>query len=195
MAKRQSAMEGMGLKFIEIPLTGAYIIELEPFRDDRGLFARTFCQKEFATIGFQKQIVQINHSISRQKGSIRGMHYQAPPACETKIIRCVQGAVMDVMVDIRNDSSTFLAWYGVELSKENMRMVLIPEGFAHGFQTLTALVELIYHHSAFYSPEHERGLRYDDPALAIHWPLKVSDLSERDKNYPLLGKDFSGIQC
>ncbi|MGD9973836.1 MAG: dTDP-4-dehydrorhamnose 3,5-epimerase [Desulfatirhabdiaceae bacterium] len=182
------------MKFIATPMAGAYVIELEPFQDDRGLFARTFCQKEFASIGFDRQIVQINHSITRQKGTIRGLHFQVPPACETKIIRCVQGAVFDVMVDIRNGSSTFLQWYGVELSKDNMRMVLIPKGFAHGFQTLTDDVALIYHHSDFYSPPHERGLRYDDHTLAIHWPLSVSDLSGRDKNHPLLEEDFFGIQ-
>lgn len=182
------------MKFIEASLAGAYVIELEPFRDERGLFVRTFCQKEFASIGFHKQIVQINHSVTRQKGAVRGLHYQLPPACETKIIRCVQGTVFDVMVDIRKRSSTYLKWHGVELSKDNMQMVFIPEGFAHGFQTLTDNAELIYHHSEFYNPEYERGLRFDDPALAIHWPLKVSDLSERDKNHPLLGGDFSGIR-
>ena len=141
--------------------------------DDRGLFARTFCQKEFTVIGFGKQIVQINHSVTRQKGTIRGLHYQLPPACETKIIRCVQGAVFDVMVDIRAGSATFMQWHAATLSKDNMRMVFIPEGFAHGFQTLTDNAELIYHHSAFYKPEYERGLRFDDPVLAIHWPLSV----------------------
>ncbi|TRZ87846.1 MAG: dTDP-4-dehydrorhamnose 3,5-epimerase [Methanosarcinales archaeon] len=181
------------MKFVEAPLAGAYVIELEPFLDERGLFARTFCQKEFATIGFHKQIVQINHSVTSQKGAIRGMHYQLPPACETKIIRCVQGKVFDVMVDRRAGSPTFMQWHGVELSKDNMRMIYIPEGFAHGFQTLTDNAELIYHHSAFYSPEYERGLRFDDPALAIKWPLKANGVSERDKNHPLLGEDFSGI--
>ena len=174
------------MKFIETPIAGAYYIELEPFPDERGLFVRTFCQEEFSKIGFHKQIVQINHSLTRRKGTIRGMHYQLPPASETKIIRCVQGMVFDVMVDIRAGSPTFKHWYGVELSKENMRMVYIPEGFAHGFQTLTDNVELIYHHSAFYNPTHERGLRYDDPALMISWPLKITGVSERDKKHPLL---------
>ena len=182
------------MKFVEAPLAGAYVIELEPFQDERGLFARTFCQNEFAKIGFYKQIVQINHSITRQKGAIRGMHYQLPPACETKIIRCVQGEVFDVMVDIRSGSPTFMQWYEVELSKDNLRMVYIPEGFAHGFQSLTDNVELIYHHSAFYSPESERGLRFDDPVLAFHWPLSVRAVSSKDQSYPLIDNNFKGIE-
>ncbi len=181
------------MKFADTPLSGAYVIELEPFFDDRGFFTRTFCQKEFAEIGFNKKIVQINHSLTRQKGSIRGMHYQLQPDCEIKIIRCVRGKVLDVMVDIRAGSSTFMKWHGVELSQETMRMVYIPEGFAHGFQTLTDNVELIYHHSAFYSPENERGLRYDDEKFAIKWPLPASFVSAKDRNYPFLGDEFKGI--
>ena len=182
------------MKFIETPLAGAYTIELEAFRDERGLFVRTFCQKELATIGFHKQIVQINHSVTRKKGAIRGVHYQRPPACEIKIIRCIQGTVFDVMVDIRSGSPTFMRWYGLELSKANMRMVYIPEGFAHGFQTLTDNAELIYHHSAFYSPANENILRYDDPVLAINWPLPVSVTSLKDQNCPLINNDFAGIK-
>lgn len=185
---------GGRMKFVEAPLAGAYVIELEPFLDERGLFARTFCQKEFATIGFHKQIVQINHSVTSQKGAIRGMHYQLPPACETKIIRCVQGKVFDVMVNIRTGSPTFMKWHGVELSKENMRMVYIPEGFAHGFQALTDNAELSYLSSAFYSPEYERGLRFDDPALAIKWPLPASAISPKDQSYPLIDNNFKGIE-
>ena len=180
--------------FVEAPLAGAYTIELEPFRDERGLFARTFCQKEFAKIGFHKQIVQINHSVTKQKGAIRGIHYQLPPVCEIKIIRCVQGKVFDVMVDLRAGSPTFMKWHGVELSHKNMRMVYIPEGFAHGFQAITDNAELIYHHSEFYSPEHEHGLRFDDPALAIKWPLPVGEISPRDRSYPLIDDKFRGIE-
>jgi dTDP-4-dehydrorhamnose 3,5-epimerase len=181
------------MKFVQTPLVGAYLIELEPFLDARGFFARTFCRKEFAGIGFDKEIVQINHSLTRQKGAIRGMHYQRPPAGEIKIIRCIQGSVFDVMVDLRAGSSTFRHWYGVELSKDNLRMVYIPEGFAHGFQTLTGKAELIYHHSAFYSPEDERGLRFDDPFLAIRWPLPAVGVSAKDRNYPLLDHHFKGV--
>ncbi|RPI68886.1 MAG: dTDP-4-dehydrorhamnose 3,5-epimerase [Geobacteraceae bacterium] len=181
------------MKFIETPLAGAYVIELEPFRDERGLFARTFCQEEFCQIGFHKQIVQINHSVTRKKGAIRGMHYQNPPACEAKLIRCVHGAIFDVMVDLRADSQTFLHHFGVELSKDNMRMVFIPEGFAHGFQTLTDDAELVYHHSALYNPQCADGFRYDDPALAIDWPLPAGAVSPKDRGYPLIGKSFKGI--
>jgi dTDP-4-dehydrorhamnose 3,5-epimerase len=181
------------MKFILTPLAGAYVIELEPFLDERGLFTRTFCQEEFAEIGFQNQIVQINHTVTRQKGSIRGMHYQLPPACEIKIIRCVKGKVFDIMVDLRTESPTFMQWHGVELTKNNMCMVFIPEGFAHGLQTLTDNAELIYHHSALYSPEHERGLRFNDPALAIDWPLPVGVISHKDMNYPLIDDSFKGV--
>lgn len=177
-----------------MPLAGAYAVELEPFLDDRGLFARTFCQKEFATIGFHKQIVQINHSVTRQRGTIRGMHYQLRPACETKIIRCVHGEVFDVMVDIRAGSPTFMQWHGVELSKDNLCMVYIPDGFAHGFQSLTDDAELIYLSSAFYNPEYERGLRFDDPVLAIKWPLPVSLISPKDQSCHFMAPTFKGIE-
>jgi dTDP-4-dehydrorhamnose 3,5-epimerase len=182
------------MKFFETPLAGAYVIELEPFQDERGLFARTFCQKELAKIDFTGQIVQINHSLTRQKGMIRGMHYQSPPACEIKIIRCIRGAVFDVMVDLRAGSPTLRLWYGVELSKENMHMVYIPAGFAHGFQALSDNAELIYHHSSFYEPDCEHGLRYDDPALAIEWPLPAGFISARDRNHPFLNDNFPGIK-
>jgi dTDP-4-dehydrorhamnose 3,5-epimerase len=184
---------GRSMKFIKTSLAGAYFVEIEPFRDERGLFARIFCQKEFNSVGFDKKIVQINHSITRQKGCIRGLHYQTQPACETKIIRCIQGAVFDVMVDIRKGSPTFLQWHGLELSKDNMRMAVIPEGFAHGFQAITDNVELIYHHSAFYCPEYSRGLKFDDPALAIQWPVSVTAISSKDKSYPLIDHNFKGI--
>ncbi|MFH1446407.1 MAG: dTDP-4-dehydrorhamnose 3,5-epimerase [Chloroflexota bacterium] len=182
------------MKFIETPLKGSFVIEIEPLQDERGIFSRTFCREEFAQIGFYKQIVQINHSITRQQGAIRGMHYQCLPACEAKIIRCVGGRVFDVMVDIRVNSSTFMQWYGVDLSEENMQMVYIPEGFAHGFQALTDNAQLIYHHSELYNPEHERGLRFNDPALAIEWPLAAGTISSKDQNYPLIDGSFRGIQ-
>lgn len=181
------------MKFIETPLAGAYTIELEPFFDERGFFARTYCLKEFGQIGFNKQIVQINHSHTKRKGTIRGMHCQLPPASEAKIIRCVHGKIFDVMVDIRKNSGTFRKWFSVELSAENMKMVYIPEGFAHGFQALTDDVQLIYHHSEFYNHEYENGLRFDDPALSINWPLPVSVISDKDRNYPLIDDSFKGI--
>lgn len=182
------------MRFIETPLSGAYVIELESFQDERGLFMRTFCQKEFAAIGFHEQIVQINHSITKHKGTIRGMHYQVPPAGEIKIIRCVQGKVWDVMVDIRKGSPSFKKWHGVELSQDNMSMAFIPEGFAHGFQALTDNTALIYHHSGFYSPENEQGLRFNDPTLSINWPLPACKISNRDQNFSLLTTTFQGIK-
>lgn len=181
------------MNFIATPLAGSFIVELEQFRDDRGCFARTFCQREFARIGFDGKIVQINHSLTRKPGTVRGMHYQRPPESEIKIIRCVAGAVFDVMVDLRAGSPTFLQWHGVELSAENLKMVFIPEGFAHGFQALTGGVELIYHHSAFYSPAHEGGVRHDDPALGIRWPLPATDLSARDRMFPPIDRHFKGL--
>jgi dTDP-4-dehydrorhamnose 3,5-epimerase len=182
------------MKFIKTPFEGAYVIELEPFRDERGFFARTFCERDFAGIGFDKHLVQINHSESSAKGAIRGMHYQRPPASEIKIIRCIKGAAYDVMVDLRKNSSTFMQWFGTELSEDNMRMVYIPEGFAHGFQTLTTVAGLIYHHSEFYNPEYEDGLRFNDPVLAIHWPFPVSVISKKDQNYPLMDNNFKGLE-
>jgi dTDP-4-dehydrorhamnose 3,5-epimerase len=182
------------MKWIETPLSGAYVAELEPFADERGMFVRVFCRKEFEKIGFHKSIVQINHSLTRRRGTIRGMHYQLPPASEVKIIRCLQGNVFDVMVDLRAGSPTFGQWHGTELSRDAMNVAYIPEGFAHGFQTLTDNAELIYLHSEFYSPEHERGLRFDDPALGIDWPLPANAVSPKDEGYALVGEDFGGIE-
>jgi len=181
------------MKFVETPLTGAYIIELEPFQDERGSFARMFCREEFRKIGFQKQIAQINHSMTRKAATIRGLHYQCPPAAEAKIIRCIRGKVFDVMVDIRKGSPGFLQFHGLELSPESLFMVYIPEGFAHGFQALTDNAELLYLHSALYTPQCELGLRFNDPALRIDWPLPVGAVSLRDQSYPLINVDFKGI--
>lgn len=181
------------MKFSKTPLSNVYEINPEPFRDDRGSFTRAFCKNEFAEIGFTKEIVQINHSLTLQKGTVRGLHFQAPPACEIKIIRCTQGLVFDVVVDIRAGSPTFLQWYGLEVSHDNMKMIYIPEGFAHGFQALTDNVELIYHHSEFYNPEYENGLRFDDPAISIKWPLPISCISKKDQGYAVINKNFKGL--
>lgn len=179
--------------FKETPLASAYIIDLEPFQDERGLFARTFCKNEFAEIGHEKEFVQFNHSETSTRGSIRGVHYQKPPYAETKLIRCIKGKVFDILVDIRQGSPTFLQWYGVELSAENKRMIYIPEGFAHGFQTLEPDTHLIYHHTAFYTPGFEGGLKYDDPRIGINWPLEPTVLSEKDQKYPLIDDTFTGV--
>ena len=179
--------------FMPTKLEGSYSIELSPFTDSRGWFARTYCKHEFAQIGHTKEWVQINHSFTAAAGAIRGMHYQLPPFSEIKMLRCIAGAVYDVIVDIRKESPTFLHWFGTELSSTNKKMLYIPAGFAHGFQTLSADCELIYHHSEFYTPGAEAGLRYNDPALGIQWPLPPTELSERDKQHPLLNGNFTGI--
>lgn len=179
--------------FHETALEGAYIIDLEPFSDNRGLFARTFCKREFAAIGHHKEFVQFNHSHSNEKGTLRGLHYQRPPHAEIKLIRCIRGSVFDVIVDLRQQSPTFLHYVGVELSEQNMRMIYVPEGFAHGFQTLVDHTELIYHHTAFYAPDSDGGIRYNDPKINMAWPLEVSTISEKDKNLPLLSDDFAGM--
>jgi dTDP-4-dehydrorhamnose 3,5-epimerase len=185
-------MDGIMI-FLQTPLSGTYEIEPEPFIDNRGFFARTFCKNEFMQIGFTKEIVQINHSLTRQRGTIRGLHYQSPPACETKIIRCVQGLIFDVLVDLRAGSPSFMKWFSVELSHDNRKMIYIPEGVAHGFQTLTDNVELIYHHSEFYRPEYENGLRFDDPSLMIKWPLPMSCISQKDQGYAIIKNNFTGL--
>lgn len=179
--------------FTPTPLFGSYLITLTPFGDNRGWFARTYCRKEFAEIGHSAEWLQMNHSYSARKGTIRGMHYQQNPHAEIKMVRCIVGAVYDVIVDLRMDSPTFLHHYGVELSAANKQMLYIPEGFAHGFQTLDDNTELLYHHSKIYTPAAEAGVKYDDPVLNIKWPLLMSEISDRDKAHPLITSSFKGI--
>jgi dTDP-4-dehydrorhamnose 3,5-epimerase len=181
------------LNFIPTILKGSYIIEPDSIADDRGMFMRTYCKKEFSSIGFNGEWVQMNHSFSFKKGTIRGMHFQKYPFGEVKLVKCIKGAILDVIVDIRKDSSTYLQWTGVEISAENKRMLFIPEGFAHGFQTLSEDTELIYHHSNFFNAEAEVGLMYNDPMLAIEWPLELTSISKRDLSHLLINKDFKGI--
>jgi dTDP-4-dehydrorhamnose 3,5-epimerase len=179
--------------FTPTVLAGSYIIDLEPFTDDRGWFARFYCKKEFEQIGHHQEWVQLNHSVSYRQGTVRGMHFQVQPYREIKMVRCIAGAVYDVIIDLREGSSTFLQYMGVELSAANKRMLYIPEGFAHGFQTLTDHCELIYHHTEFYNPKAEAGVRYNDPLIHINWPLPVSTISDRDAGHPLLDDQFKGI--
>jgi dTDP-4-dehydrorhamnose 3,5-epimerase len=179
--------------FTETALKGSFIISLKPYSDERGWFARTYCKREFETIGHHKEWVQMNHSFTTEKGTVRGMHFQLPPYCEIKMVRCIAGAVLDVIVDIRKDSATFLQWISVELSAANRQMIYIPEGFAHGFQTLEENTELIYHHTVYYEPGVEGGLRYNDPLINITWPLPAQNISARDKEHPLLDEHFKGI--
>lgn len=179
--------------FTETSLKGSYIIDLEPLADERGWFARTYCKNEFNAIGHTKEWVQLNHSFTRQKGTIRGMHYQLPPFSEIKLVRCIAGAVYDVIIDVRKGSPTFLNYFGAELSATNKKMIYIPEGFAHGFQALTDDCELIYHHSQFYAPGVETGIKYDEPTINIEWPLPVQIISARDNSHPLIDVNFKGL--
>ncbi len=171
--------------FTETKLKGAFIIDLEQRPDDRGFFARTFCAKEFEAHGLKPSVAQCNLSFNYKKGTLRGMHYQIAPACETKLIRCTQGAIYDVIIDMRPDSPTYLEHIGVELTAENRRALYVPEMFAHGYQALTDEAEVVYQVGEFYTPGYERGLRYNDPSFGIEWPLPVSEISEKDAAWPL----------
>ena len=181
------------MTFTETILKGSFEINLTTFQDERGWFVRTYCKNEFQKINHTKEWVQLNHSFTNKKGTIRGLHFQVPPFREIKMVRCIAGAVYDVIVDVRKNSSTFLQWVGIELSASNRKMIYIPEGFAHGFQTLTDNCELIYHHSEFYTANEESGLKYDDPTLKVVWPLPLTNISERDKKHNFLKDNFIGI--
>lgn len=170
--------------FTETKLPGAYIIELEPRGDDRGFFSRAWCEREFEDAGLSTRISQANVSLSRDKGTLRGMHLQLPPAAEIKLIRCIRGAIYDVIIDLRPGSPTYCEWVGVELTAENRRAFYVPEGFAHGFQTLTEDCEVFYQVSHAYSPDHETGVRYNDPRFGIEWPGEVTVISDKDRSWP-----------
>ena len=170
--------------FTETRLKGAYIIELERREDDRGFFARSWCQKEFQAHNLNPAIVQCNISFNRLKGTLRGMHYQAPPFDESKLVRCTAGALYDVIIDLRRDSATYKQHVGEVLSGANYKMLYVPEGFAHGFQTLEDNTEIFYQMSEFYSPEHARGVRYNDPAFGIKWMIGDPVIVARDREYP-----------
>ncbi len=176
-----------------LPLAGAALVRTEPHGDERGHFARLFCQEELRELNGARPIQQVNVSFTRQRGSIRGLHLQYPPKAEDKAIRCLRGRVFDVMVDLRRESPTFGRWHGVELTAQSMDMVYIPRGFAHGFQTLEPDCELLYLHTEFYSPAHEGGFRYDTPNLAIAWPLPVAEVSARDLALPAFQPSTDGI--
>jgi dTDP-4-dehydrorhamnose 3,5-epimerase len=173
------------MKFIETPLKGAYLIEIEPVSDHRGFFARSWCEHEFGEHGLKSNLVQCNISFNTKKGTLRGMHYQIKPHEEAKLVRCTQGSIYDVIIDIRPDSPTFKLWYGLNLSCLNRKMLYIPEGFAHGFQTLEDNTEVFYQMSNFYHGESARGVKWDDPDIGIDWILKDNlIISERDQGYP-----------
>ena len=179
--------------FNPTPLKGSYTIDLDKRGDERGFFARFFCQKEFDEHHLSKEFVQINNSVSTKKGTLRGMHYQLPPTAEIKLVRCIRGALFDVIIDMRPDSPSFKQWFGEELTADNRRMMYVPKGFAHGLLTLTDNTEVLYLVSAFYSPENERGIRFNDPAVGIDWPCKPDEISQKDQNWPDLNFSFHGL--
>lgn len=178
-----------------LSLPDVVLIDNEPFRDHRGIFARFFCSRELGPIMGERQIVNVNFSRTIWEGTVRGMHFQRPPHQEMKLIRCIRGAVFDVIVDIRRDSPTFLQWHGEALSADNMKMLCVPEGFAHGFQTLEDDCELLYFTTAFFAPESEGGIRYDDPAVGIRWPRVVTNVSQKDSTHPLLHDDSNPLEA
>ncbi|MFL6230414.1 MAG: dTDP-4-dehydrorhamnose 3,5-epimerase family protein [Pyrinomonadaceae bacterium] len=172
--------------FHELAIAGAYVVEPDPHTDSRGFFARAFCAREFAARGLNTRVAQCSLSYNRGRGTVRGLHYQLPPAAEAKLVRCLRGAIFDVIVDLRPGSRTF-GWNAcVLLSQEGGRALYVPAMCAHGYQTLTGDVELYYQMSNFYAPDLARGVRFDDPSLAVEWPLPVADISERDRAWPLI---------
>lgn len=181
------------MRLTETKLKGAFIVDLEHRQDHRGFFARTFCAQEFADQGLRPTVAQCNLSFNYQQGTLRGMHYQVAPATETKLVRCTSGAIYDVVIDLRPNSQTYKLHIGVELTAENRRALYVPEMFAHGYQALTEDAEVIYQVSEFYTPGYERGLRYDDPALGIEWPLPVTEISDKDAAWPLFDSIPEGV--
>jgi len=181
------------VKLLSTALAGVFVVETQAFQDSRGAFSRLFCERELAEALGGRHIEQINHSRSTKVGAVRGLHFQRQPHAEMKMVRCLKGRVWDIAVDLRKGSPTFLQWHAQELSAANALMLVIPEGCAHGFQVLEPDSELLYLHTASYTPSAEGGLRFDDPALNISWPLPVADLSERDQEHPLINKNFQSI--
>lgn len=184
----------MPLEARPAPIAGAFIVTGDVRRDERGSLARLFCEAELATLLGGRQVVQINQSQTRARGAIRGLHYQRAPHAEMKLVRCLKGKVWDVLVDLRAGSPTFLRWHAEELGPADLRMLVIPEGCAHGFQVLEPDSELLYLHTAAYAPQAEGGVRFDDPRLAIPWPLPAADVSARDRAHPLIDSGFPGLR-
>lgn len=182
------------VKLLPTDIEGLLIAETNLLKDYRGSFARLFCNQDLAPATGERSIVQINHSLTQSIGVIRGLHFQYPPYAEMKLVRCIKGRVWDVSVDLRAGSTTFLQWYAKELSPQSGCMVVIPEGFAHGFQVLEPDSEMLYLHTALYTPEKAASVPYNDPSLAISWPLPVANLSNEEKQYPPLAENFLGIK-
>lgn len=181
------------MKILDTGIPDLKVVESTDHHDPRGAFTRLFCAREIRGLIGDRQIVQINHSRTSRIGAVRGLHYQRPPLAEMKMVRCLRGRVFDVAVDLRAGSPTFLHWHAQELTPERATMMVIPEGFAHGFQALEPDSEMLYLHTEFYAPEAEAGVRHDDPELGIQWPLTPRDLSTRDMAHPLIGKNFTGV--
>lgn len=179
--------------FHPTPLASLWVIQRKPIADERGFFCRFFCAEEFQAAGLKNPVAQINHTHTVKKGAVRGLHFQYPPHSEGKIVSCLCGEVYDVAVDIRKGSPTFLNWHGEILSAGNQRSLLIPEGFAHGFQTLAENCELLYLHSAPFHPQAEGTLHVGDPRIGIVWPVAITELSERDRSHPFINLDFEGL--
>jgi len=182
------------MKFEETPLKGAYRIDLEKREDERGFFSRLYCKKEFSELNLTTSFVQINNSFNLDKGTLRGMHYQLSPDAEVKMIRCLKGSIFDMALDLRPDSSTYGKSFGLELNDHNRTMFYIPEGFAHGFITLEESTEIIYFSSSFYSPDSERGIKFDDKSFNWNWPLQPSVVSDKDKSWPDFDREYHGIE-
>ena len=176
--------EGVSMTFAETKLKGAFVVEMQKLEDERGFFARSWCEREFREHGLDYRLVQCNVSFNKRKGTLRGMHYQVPPFAESKLVRCTRGALFDVMLDLRPDSDTFLQWTAVELTDGNGKMAFVPKGFGHGFQTLEENTEISYHMSEFYAPESARGVRWNDPLFNITWPGGELTITDRDNQYP-----------
>jgi len=177
----------------DLPLAGLKRVERRSLGDSRGFLSRLFCAEELISAGWQKPIAQINHTYTATRGTVRGMHFQLPPQAEMKLVSCLRGRVWDVAVDLRRGSETFLHWHAEELSADNHRAFLIPEGFAHGFQALTDDVELLYCHSVAYHKEAEGGVNPRDSSLSIEWPLEISEISDADTHHPMIDQDYSGF--
>lgn len=172
------------MQFHSTPIADVFIVDVEPIEDSRGFFARAWCSREFQEQGLKNTIAQCNLSYNYKQGSIRGMHYQLPPHEEVKMVRCISGAIFDVVIDLRKDSPTYKKWFGAELSAANYKMLYVPEGFAHGYQTLEKDSVVFYQVTEYYQPGAERGVRWDDPVFNIAWPLPLSEISDKDKSYP-----------
>ena len=181
------------MKFNETKIKGLYVAELESFSDNRVFFVRAYCNKELKEISIEKPIKQINHSLTSTVGTIRGMHYQNHPHSEIKMVRCISGEVFDVAIDLRKGSDTLLQWHGEYLSAENFKMMVIPEGFAHGFQVIKSNSEMLYFHTESYAQNSESGVLYNDKKIDIQWPIEVTDISDRDLKHKTITKEFIGV--